>query len=232
MGSGVAKATVSASSADELNNALMCLDPAELRKLKAALKESTGLHNVHYLLTGTKWEWMHDGENVNGEIEFCADGKTLQAFGTSTWTVVREGEAIVVVCANVGRAREEHRLTFNDTLTAFSCTKSGGEAATGQKGRLLSPESSSAKVTELLKGTKWQWMHDGKNINGFITLCADQTLKAFGTSTWSVLMEDDAFYVVGNIGRSAEVHRLQMNRTLTAFTCSHSGQKGKYICHA
>ena len=59
-------------------------------------------------------------------------------------------------------------------LTQFSCPHSS------QKGLIILQEGDAAKASGLLSNIKWEWLHDGENVNGTITLDMYRELIAFG----------------------------------------------------
>ena len=99
------------------------------------------------LIAGTKWDWIHDGVNVNRTIEFDADGKTLITFGASTRSMTsNKNGTVTVVCADIGAAGK-HLLVMNDMLTEFSCPHSG------QKGQIILQEGDAEMASLLLSKT-------------------------------------------------------------------------------
>ena len=84
-----------------------------------------------------------------------------------------------------------------------------------------------AKAVSKLEGTTWDWMHNGRDVNGTLELLSGGVLKAWGTSRWAVdIVGGEVVVVCENVGGCGE-RRLVMNAILNSFTCDHSGQRGR-----
>ena len=182
------------------------------------------VRDITRALEGSTYDWMHDGENVNGWIKLEHDGIFTCSWNKSRWSARIEGNStFIVVVENIGGCGA-HELRMNPELTAFTCSHSG------QRGRLRKsfPPAPSSVVAEL-EGTEWEWLHNGRTVNGWIKLeRGGRFTCSWNKSRWSAGIEGNStvVVVVENIG-GCGVHELKMNPEITEFTCEHSGQRGR-----
>ena len=92
--------------------------------------------------------------------------------GASTFVVV------VIIGCDRPDYNSKHRLKMNGGLTSFTCSHSGQRGRRAGAPAALAAIPSVTDAAEFLRGTTWEWMQNGHDVNATIELMPNNTLQS------------------------------------------------------